>query len=115
MKWSDTRKELEFIINMSPVVVFKFGARAGLPVEYVSNNILQFGYPPEEFSDYNYDFENIIYRDDLDKVRGLFKDYSSAQNAFGFTLTYRLYTKFGSIRWVEQRVFIIRNEEGNVS
>ena len=115
MKWSDTHNELEFIVNMGPVVVFKFGTGLGLPVEYVSNNILQFGYPQEEFSDYNYEFENIIYRDDLVKVRGLFKDYSLAQNAFGFTLTYRIYTKFGSIRWVEQRVFIIRNDDGSVS
>ncbi|MBZ3936389.1 sensor histidine kinase [Methanimicrococcus blatticola] len=115
MKWSDTRKELEFIVNMSPVVVFKFGARPGLPVEYVSNNIIQFGYPPEEFSDYNYEFENIIYRDDLEKIQAEYTDYSSKPDAFGFTLTYRLYTKFGSIRWVEQRTFIIRNDEGNVS
>ncbi|MDR2944239.1 MAG: hypothetical protein LBU81_04050 [Methanosarcinales archaeon] len=77
MKWLNTQKELEFIINMSPIVVFKFGARPGLPVEYVSSNIIQFGYPPEEFSDYNYDFENIIYRDDLEKIRTQFADYCS--------------------------------------
>lgn len=115
MKWSDTRKELEFIVNMSPVVVFKFGARSGLPVEYASSNIIQFGYPPEEFSDYNYEFENIIYRDDLEKIQAQYRDYSSNPETFGFTLTYRLYTKFGSIRWVEQRTFIIRSEDGNVS
>lgn len=115
MKWSDTRKELEFIVNMSPVVVFKFGAGSGLPVEYVSNNIIQFGYPPEEFSDYNYEFENIIYRDDLEKIQGQYKDYSSKPDTFGFTLTYRLYTKFGSIRWVEQRTFVIRDGDGQIS
>lgn len=115
MKWSDTRKELEFIVNMSPVVVFKFGARSGLPVEYVSNNIIQFGYPPEEFSDYQYEFENIIYRDDLEKIRGQYREYADKADAFGFTLTYRLYSKFGSVRWVEQRTFIIRNADGSAA
>ncbi|WNY29097.1 Adaptive-response sensory-kinase SasA [Methanimicrococcus stummii] len=115
MKWSDTRKELEFIVNVSPVVVFKCGARPGLPVEYVSNNIIQFGYPPEEFSDYNYEFENIIYRDDLEKIRAQFSEHSAKPESFGFTVIYRLYTKFGSIRWIEQRTFIIRNDDGNVT
>lgn len=112
MKWSDTRNELEFILNMSPVVVFKFKASPGLPVEYVSSNIIQFGYPPEEFSDYQYEFENIIYRDDLDYIRVRYADFSSKADSFGFTLVYRLYTKFGSIRWVEQRTFIVRDENG---
>ncbi|MDY0266697.1 MAG: GAF domain-containing protein [Methanimicrococcus sp.] len=115
MKWSDTRNELEFILNMSPVVVFKFKACPGLPVEYVSSNIIQFGYPPEEFSDYHYEFENIIYRDDLNYIRVHYANYSSKADSFGFTLIYRIYTKFGSIRWVEQRTFIVRDENGEAA
>lgn len=114
MKWSDTRSELEYILNIGPVIVFKFGAYPGMPVEYISNNIIQFGYPSEEFNSYRYDFENIIYRDDLEYVREQFEHYSSNPDAFGFTIIYRLYTKFGPVRWVEQRTFIIRDNSGNV-
>lgn len=114
MKWSDTRSELEYILNIGPAIIFKIGASSGMPVEYISNNIIQFGYPAEEFSDYRYDFENIIYRDDLEHVREQFSHYSRISDAFGFTIVYRLYTKFGPIRWVEQRTFIVRDKDGNV-
>jgi len=114
MKWSDSRSELEYILNSGPVIIFRFGAASGMPVKYISNNIIQFGYLAEEFNDYRYSFENIIYRDDLEYVREQFAHYSQIPDAFGFTIAYRLYTKFGPIRWVEQRTFIIRNKDGNV-
>ena len=114
MKWSDTRSDLEFILNMGPVVAFKFRARPGLPVEYISNNIIQFGYPAEEFAEYHYDFENIIYLDDLEFVRRHYSKYSESKDAFGFTLNYRIYMKFGPVRWIEQRTYVIRDDEGNV-
>ena len=114
MKWSDTHSELEYILNSGPVIIFRFGAAAGMPVKYISNNIIQFGYLAEEFNDYRYSFENIIYRDDLEHVREQFERYSQISDAFGFTIAYRLYTKFGPVRWVEQRTFIIRDKDGNV-
>ncbi|MCL2863741.1 MAG: GAF domain-containing protein [Methanimicrococcus sp.] len=114
MKWSDTRSELEYILNIGPVIIFKLGAAVDMPVKYISNNIIQFGYPAEEFNDYRYSFENIIYRDDLEYVREQFARYSQISDAFGFTITYRLYTKFGPVRWVEQRTYIVRDKDGNV-
>ncbi|WNY27642.1 GAF domain-containing protein [Methanolapillus ohkumae] len=112
---SDMENELEFILNSSPVIVFRFRAAPGLPVEYISKNVIQLGYPAEEFSDYHYNYENIIYLDDLDNVRQSFKKYSSASGLFGFTITYRIYTKFGSVRWVEQRTIIGRDDAGNIT
>ena len=113
MKWSNERNDLDFLLNMGPAIVFKFKASPGLPVEHISNNIIQFGYPAEEFIDYNYNFENIIYLDDLEYVQNQFSKYSTESDAFGFTLVYRIYTKFGPVRWIEQRTFIIRSDEGN--
>jgi PAS domain S-box len=112
MKWSDTQNELEFILNMGPVVAFKFNAFPGLPVEYISNNIIQFGYPEEEFTKYHYNFENIIYLDDVERVRRKLAKSVEA-GAYGFTIIYRIYTKFGPVRWIEQRTFIIRDDVGN--
>ena len=113
MKWSDTRSDLEFILNMGPVVAFRFSALPGLPVEYISENIIQFGYPAEEFAEYHYDFENIIYLDDLNFVRRHYSNYSENKESFGFTINYRIYMKFGPVRWIEQRTNIIRDEYGN--
>ncbi|WP_338099798.1 GAF domain-containing protein [Methanolapillus africanus] len=112
---SDIENELEFILNSSPVIVFRFRAEPGLPVEYISKNVIQLGYPAEEFSDYHYNYENIIYLDDLAGVRRSFEKYSMATDLFGFTITYRIYTKFGSVRWVEQRTIIGRNESGKIT
>jgi PAS domain S-box-containing protein len=115
MKWSDIHNDLEHILNIGPAIVFKFSACPGMPVEYISNNIIQFGYSSKEFNGKRYDFENIIYREDLKYVRKQFTHYSQIPDAVGFTIVYRLYTKFGPIRWVEQRTFIVRNENGSVN
>jgi len=114
MKWSDTHSELEGILNIGPAIVFKFSADPGMFVEYISNNIIQLGYSAEEFNNKRYSFENIIYLNDLEYVQKQFSHYSQIPDAFGFTIIYRLYTKFGPIRWVEQRTFIVRDKNGNV-
>ncbi|MGE5497378.1 MAG: PAS domain S-box protein, partial [Syntrophothermus sp.] len=43
-------KEMEVIVNKSPAVVFLWKAEEELPVEFVSDNIMLFGYQPDEFS-----------------------------------------------------------------
>jgi Chaperonin GroEL (HSP60 family) len=60
MKWSDERNDLEFLLNMGPAIVFNFKASVGLPVEYISNNVIQFGYPAEEFIDARMDVSRCV-------------------------------------------------------
>ena len=65
---SEKRKELEAIVNNSPAVVFLWRAAEGWPVEFVSDNVQQFGYTPEEFYSGRILFANIVHPDDLERI-----------------------------------------------
>ncbi|ADI74203.1 putative PAS/PAC sensor protein [Methanohalobium evestigatum Z-7303] len=111
------KKNFEYIINNSPVVVFQWKASDSnnpdemWPVEYVSDNIAQFGYTPDEFVKGKIQYGDIIYSEDLDKVQtGL---HEQRKNGYSdFSQEYRIVTKSGYLRWVDERTFIQRNDAG---
>ena len=110
-----TQIDMEEIINSSPIIVFLWKAEKGWPVEYVTNNILQFGYMPSDFTSGSIPYANMIHPDDLKFVQSEFDRYCKEKIHKGFTLTYRILTKYGDVRWVNERTLIERDKEGNVT
>lgn len=106
-------KELISVINKVPATVFLWRPEKYWPADFVSENIKQFGYTVEEFTSGNLLYGNIIYPEDLDRVerelsRRIEEDYVD------FSQEYRILTKAGEIRWVEERTFIEADENGVV-
>ncbi|MGE5681446.1 MAG: PAS domain S-box protein [Bacillota bacterium] len=107
-------KEMEVIINKSPAIVFLWKAKDGLPVEFVSENINQFGYTAEEFSADGMFYSQIIYHEDLPRVLNEVNRLEQGE-INEFMQDYRIISKSGDIRWVDDRVWAKRNEEGIVT
>ncbi|ADI74157.1 putative PAS/PAC sensor protein [Methanohalobium evestigatum Z-7303] len=110
------KDELESIINNSPAIVFQWKSECKLeekwPVEFVSDNINRFGYTPDEFVTGELQYGDIIYPDDLERVQyELCKRREKGHN--DFSQEYRIVTKSGKIRWVDERTFIQRDKDGN--
>lgn len=110
------KDELESIINNSPVVVFQWKSEGKLeekwPVEFVSNNITRFGYTSDEFYSGKFQYGDIIHPDDLERVQyELCKRREKGHS--DFSQEYRIITKSNEIRWVDERTFIQRNENGD--
>jgi len=106
-------KELISVINKVPATVFLWRPEKYWPADFVSENIKQFGYTVEEFTSGNLLYGNIIYPEDLDRVerelsRRIEEDYVD------FSQEYRIMTKAGEVRWVEERTFIEADENGVV-
>lgn len=102
---------LEKLLDHIPVISFVREAREGGTVEFISERISDFGYSAEDFSRGKLAFENII--DPEDAAGALLELQENArEGAFEFTQTYRIRTKKGLVRWVEERTFIFRNENG---
>ena len=109
------RKELELIVNKSPVMVFLWRATEGWPVEFVSDNIKQLGYTPEDFIDGHIRwYTDIIHNDDLKQVVDEVTMYSE-QRAAEFTQEYRVINKSGDIRWTEDIMWIRYDQNGNIT
>lgn len=108
------REELELIINKSPAIVFLWRAAEGWPVEFVSENIDQLGYTPEDFIGGHISYADIIHKDDLKRVGDEVAMYSE-QDALEFTQEYRIVTKSGDIRWTDDITWIRYDQNGNIT
>ncbi len=106
--------ELETIINRSPAVAFLWRAAEGWPVDYVSENIALFGYTPAEFLSGTLPFAQIIYPDDLERVRKEVSHYSQT-GATEFEQEYRIVTKSGEVRWVNNQTFVRCNQNNEIT
>ncbi|MHB9130783.1 MAG: putative bifunctional diguanylate cyclase/phosphodiesterase [Armatimonadota bacterium] len=105
------RKELEEIVNRSPVVVFLWRAEADWPVEFVSRSIEQYGYTPEDLYSGVATFTSIIHPADLERVNREVEQYLDEQQN-EFVLLFRITTKQGDLRWVETHIWVRRDSDG---
>ncbi|MFP4655623.1 MAG: PAS domain S-box protein [Methanohalobium sp.] len=102
---------LEDVINNSPAIVFIWRAEKDWPVEYVSENIIQFGYIPEDFTSERLLYGDIIHPDDLQKVRNnMSEQYGNVSKEVN--MEYRILTSNDEVRWVDERTSIRYDEHG---
>ncbi|MEM3434131.1 MAG: CHASE4 domain-containing protein [Candidatus Methanomethyliaceae archaeon] len=107
-------KWLGEIIDKSPAIAFMWKAEEGWPVEYVSNNVQQFGYMPTDFTSGKIKYADIIYSEDLERVAEEIRDYT-LKGLEEFAQEYRIVTAGGDIRWVYDRTWVRKSEEGVVT
>lgn len=103
----------EMIIQNSPSILFRRLA-ADDPkhrkMVYVSPNISRFGYSAEDFLNHKIMFRDIVYKGDSDRTLEEIKDYVEKENE-NYTQVYRIITKSGDIRWVEDQTSIYVDPE----
>jgi PAS domain S-box-containing protein len=90
--------------------------RRGWPVEYVSENVRRlFGYSAKEFMREEIAYSKTIHPGDVKRVAAEVKKYSAQEKRTRFTQEYRIVTKEGKIKWVDDRTVIRRDEKGNIT
>ncbi|KKG01714.1 histidine kinase dimerization/phosphoacceptor domain -containing protein [Methanosarcina mazei] len=103
------KEEMERVINNSPVIVFLWKYEPGWPAEFVSENVSLLGYEVEDFISKRVFYENIIHPEDLQKIQEeLARNVESGCNLYNSE--YRVLTRSGEVRWVDERTFIHRDE-----
>jgi len=109
--------ELKGIINKSPAISFIWINQEGWPVEYVSENVKDlFGYTAEEFNTGEILYARTIHPDDLKRVEREVNVYSNEKDREEFTHEpYRIITKEGKVKWLDDHTYIRRNEKGEVT
>jgi len=101
--------ELETIVNQSPAVAFRWNADDKWSVQFVSDNIRQFGFRPEEFLSNGLCFAEIIHPDDLPRIRDDLARYTR-EGIDEFSGEYRIIDGQGRVRWLDDRTVILRDE-----
>jgi PAS domain S-box-containing protein len=110
----ERQKALETVINNSKVIVFLWKAEKYWPTLYVSENVRQLGYSPEDFISGRVLYGKIVHPEDLLLVE-LELEENCEEGGKEFNRQYRILTQTGEVRWVEEKTFIQRNEEGQVT
>jgi PAS domain S-box-containing protein len=110
-------REAYDIINKSPAVVFLWRNAEGWPVEYVSENVINlFGYSDEEFVSGEVSYAATVHPDDLARVAKEVLLYSREEGRKEFShKPYRIITKYGETKWLDDMTFIRRNERGDIT
>jgi diguanylate cyclase (GGDEF)-like protein/PAS domain S-box-containing protein len=102
------------LLVAGPVVTFRWDIGDEGTVQYVSPNIADFGYSPEEFLSERRTYDSLIHADDLAWVtaEGNEKARSGLE---AWTQEYRLLDAAGETRWIRDYTHAVRGAEGAVT
>jgi PAS domain S-box-containing protein len=99
------------IVENSPVVLVRWLPGEGWPVEYVSDNIAQFGYAADDFHSGRLRWADILTPEDRLRMQ----DETAKDREAGVRRTrqeYRIVTADGRVRWMEDRTAIVDLGDG---
>jgi PAS domain S-box-containing protein len=80
----------------------------------VSDNVIQFGYTSSELLTGSTPYTTLVHPDDRDRVAREVEHYASG-GVDRFQQEYRILTKDGGVRWVDDRTVIERDAEGRIA
>jgi PAS domain S-box-containing protein len=113
----DRMEELNAIVNRSPVVVFVWEDSGDRLVTFVTENVTEvFGYTAEEFITGRVKYPDILHPEDRQRVLQEVSD-GNHLNSRGELIhsPYRILTKNGRVRWIEDRTSLRKDERGRVT
>ena len=106
----------ETIIQNSPSILFRRLA-ANDPKQrkmvYVSPNISRFGYRAEDFLNDTIMFRDIVYKGDSNRTLKEIKEFVENETK-NYSQVYRIITKSGEVRWVEDQTSIYVDPESGI-
>jgi sigma-B regulation protein RsbU (phosphoserine phosphatase) len=112
----DVRERLRMamkIVEKSPVVLFRRLPAPDAKLVYVSENIALTGYTSEEFLEERIRFADIVHPDDRARIRAEIESYAH-QDIGDYTQCYRIVTRRGDTRWVEDTTTTERDVDGRI-
>jgi PAS domain S-box-containing protein len=108
-------REMQSIVEISPAVAMVRKAVEDWPIEFVSDNVLQFDYEAEDLLSGAIKFLDMIHPDDRNLVLSEAMNHGADPDMEEYFLEYRILTGYGDTRWVDDRTFIRRDGKGNVT
>ncbi|WP_406657429.1 PAS domain S-box protein [Methanolobus sp. ZRKC2] len=108
----EVQKVMETVIQSSPAVVFFWRPEDAWRVDFVSENISQFGYDADDFISGNILYGDIVHPSDLERFTTEPEKWAKGEENLSYE--YRILTKSGEIRWVDERSVVKRDNEGSI-
>ncbi|NQU11398.1 PAS domain-containing protein [bacterium] len=107
--------EFREIVTGSQAVVFRWRVAEGWPVEFVSNNVVDvLGYTAEDFTSGRVSWPGITHPDDVPRLETEVASYLR-EGIMEFSQEYRLLTRSGDVRWIEDRNMALVDQKGRIT
>ncbi|MCA9839595.1 MAG: EAL domain-containing protein [Trueperaceae bacterium] len=107
-------QQTQAIVDHSPIMLYRWKTVDGKPrFLYISQNIANYGYSPEQLLKGEVSWSTICHPEDLSEVN---KQIGNAikTGEDHITLYYRVFDKQGSLHWLEDQLRIRRHPDGSV-
>lgn len=108
-KLSQELKDMESLVKVGRMVLFKYKNNENLDIEYLSDSITSYGYEINEIKSYM----TIVHEEDKALLKDKIKE-ALKHNLNSFFLTYRVYEKDKTVKWVSNRSILLKDHFGNV-
>ncbi len=102
------------IVEKSPVVLFRRLPAPDTKLVYVSENIALTGYTAEDFLQERISFGDIVHPEDHERLGQEIESYA-ARDIGDYTQLYRIITRDGQVRWVEDTTTTERDADGKIT
>ncbi len=112
----DVRERLRLamkIVEKSPVVLFRRLPHPEAKLVYVSENIALTGYSAEDYLAERVSFADIVHPDDHERMGQEIEAYAEKDTG-DYVQLYRIVTRDGEVRWVEDTTTTERDENGKI-
>lgn len=103
----------EKILSNSKAVALQWLNQPGWPLQFVSANIRQFGYEPGDFLSGRLRYDDIIHRDDVERVVAEVYHFIDSRTE-DYEQEYRLVCRDGRVRWVADHTWVERDDAGDI-
>ncbi len=107
-------RDLEAIVNHSRSVVMRWRAAPDFPIEYVTQNVEQFGFDPIQLMTSDAYWTDRLYPDDAEHFEEQLNAFLAA-DVDEYVLEYRILDRNNTVRWVTDRSHAFRNAEGQIT
>ena len=103
----------KLVIDNSPTVLFRRKAEEGWPIDFVSENVRQFGYTAEGLLAGEVPYSALVHPEDRERIAEEIQRYCGHALEH-YQQEYRIVTRDGRVRWVDDRTTVERDDAGQV-
>jgi len=107
----DTLKSMAEVVEASPVVLFRWKATEGLPIEWVSSNVSRWGYSAEQLMANDPLPITLVHEDDRERVLEELARFLK-EGTTHLAQEYRVVRSDGTVFWVNDRSTLVRDAQG---
>jgi PAS domain S-box-containing protein len=110
------KEEVSRILHMSGLVAVLWKNEKDSPIEFISENSeILFGYQPQEIYLKKVNYHQLIYPDDVERLRKETSEFDTKKRSHITHQPYRIITKTGETKWINDRTTAQYDSDGNIS